>query len=85
MRRLALDRQGAVEALDKAVALNPHNAIAQYQLGQQHLQEGEAAEAIEHLKSALLGDPDDVATLYNLERALRKAGRLDEVSALRGR
>jgi tetratricopeptide (TPR) repeat protein len=80
MRRLALDRQGAVEALEKAVALNPHDAIAQYRLGQQYLQDGEAADAIEHLKSALLGDPDDVAALYNLERALRKTGRLDEAT-----
>lgn len=84
MRRLALDRQGAVEALEKAVALNPHDAIAQYRLGQQYLQDGGAAEAIEHLKSALLGDPDDVATLYNLERALRKTGRLDEAKRIEG-
>ena len=82
MRRLALDSGGAVEALEKAVALNPHDSTAQYRLGQLYLQDGETLKAVDHLKIALLGDPSDVASLYSLDRALRKAGRLEETKPI---
>jgi tetratricopeptide (TPR) repeat protein len=82
MRRLALDSDGAVEALEKAVALNPHDSTAQYRLGQLYLQDGETLKAVDHLKIALLGDPSDVASLYSLDRALRKAGRLEEAKPI---
>jgi tetratricopeptide (TPR) repeat protein len=82
MQRLALDREGAVEALERAVALNPGDAVAQYRLGQLYLQGGDAIKAIEHLKKALLSDPGDLATLYNLGRALRKAGKLEEAKPI---
>ncbi len=85
MRRLSLDPEGAVEALEKAVQLNPDDATAQYRLGQQYLQDEDTGKAIEHLKKALRGDPEDVATLYNLDRALRKAGRLDEAKPVESR
>jgi tetratricopeptide (TPR) repeat protein len=75
LRRLSLDQKGAVQALEKAVALNPDDVTAQYRLGQQYLQNGDAAKAIEHFKKA---DPGDVATLYNLDRALRKAGKRED-------
>lgn len=78
MRRLALDHSGALQALSKAVALNPDDAIAQYRLGQLYLQDGDTVQAIRHFKTALRRDPDDIATLYNLDRALHKAGRLEE-------
>ncbi len=71
MRRLSLDPEGAVEALEKAVQLNPDDATAQYRLGQQYLQDED--------------NPEDVATLYNLDRALRKAGRLDEAKPVESR
>ena len=82
MRRLSLDNSGAVQALEKAVALNPHDSTAQYRLGQLYLQDGEAAKALDHLKIALLRDPSDVAILYSLDRALRKAGKLEEAKAI---
>jgi protein O-GlcNAc transferase len=82
MRRLALDSDGAVQALEKAVALNPHDSTAQYRLGQLYLQNGETLKALDHLKVALLGDPSDVASLYSLDRALRKAGRLEEAKPI---
>jgi len=82
MRRLSLDSSGAVQALEKAVALNPHDSTAQYRLGQLYLQDGEAAKALDHLKIALLRDPSDVAILYSLDRALRKAGKLEEAKAI---
>lgn len=82
MRRLSLDSSGAVQALEKAVALNPHDSTAQYRLGQLYLQDGETVKALDHLKIALLGDPSDLATLYSLDRALRKAGKLEEAKPL---
>ena len=82
MRRLSLDSSGAVQALEKAVALNPHDSTAQYRLGQLYLQGGETVKALDHLKIALLGDPSDVATLYSLDRALRKAGKLEEAKPI---
>jgi tetratricopeptide (TPR) repeat protein len=82
MRRLSLDSSGAVQALEKAVALNPHDSTAQYRLGQLYLQDGEAAKALDHLKIALLRDPSDVAILYSLDRALRRAGKLEEAKPI---
>ena len=79
LRRLSLDQKGAVQALEKAVALNPGDVTAQYRLGQQYLQNGDAGKAIEHFKRA---DPGDVATLYNLDRALRKAGKLEDAEPI---
>lgn len=82
MRRLSLDSSGAVQALEKAVALNPKNSTAQYRLGQLYLQDGETVKALNHLKIALIADPSDLATLYSLDRALRKAGKLEEAKPL---
>ena len=82
MRRLSLDSRGAVQALEKAVALNPNDSTAQHRLGQLYLQDGEAAKALDHLKIALLRDPSDVAILYSLDRALRKAGKLEEAKPI---
>jgi tetratricopeptide (TPR) repeat protein len=82
MRRLFLDNDGAVVALKKAVSLNPHNSTAQYRLGQLYLQNGETVKAINHLKNALLGEPSDIPALYSLDRALRKAGRLEEAKPI---
>jgi superkiller protein 3 len=82
LRRLSLDQEGAVQALEKAVALNPDDATAQYRLGQQYLQNGDAGKAIEHFKRA---DPGDVATLYNLDRALRRAGKQEDAEPIERR
>jgi tetratricopeptide (TPR) repeat protein len=85
MRRLALDRVGAVQALERAVALKPDDALAQYRLGQLYLQEGRAVKAVEHLKKALSFTPDDRATLYNLMLALQKTGRSEEAKPVEAR
>jgi tetratricopeptide (TPR) repeat protein len=79
MRRLALDDRGAREALEKAVTLKPDDGLAQYRLGQLYLQDGQASKAVTHLERALLVDPADLATLYNLERALYKTGTKERV------
>jgi tetratricopeptide (TPR) repeat protein len=85
MRRLALDKVGAVRALERAVALKPNDALAQYRLGQLYLQEGMALKAVPHLKQALSLDPDDRATLYNLMLALRKTGHEEEAKPIDAR
>ena len=82
MRRLALDRAGAMQALQRAVALKPDDALAQYRLGQLCLQDGQALKAVKHLKQALSYTPDDRATLYNLMLALRKTGQLEEAKPI---
>jgi tetratricopeptide (TPR) repeat protein len=82
MRRLSLDSSGAIQALEKAVALNAHDSTAQYRLGHLYLQEGETEKAVDHLRIALAGDPLDAATLYSLDRALRKSGKLEEAETI---
>jgi tetratricopeptide (TPR) repeat protein len=82
MRRLALDRAGAMKALSKAVVLKPDDALAQYRLGQLYLQEGNAPEAVKHLKHSLSYAPNDRATLYNLMLALTKAGQVEEAKRI---
>lgn len=85
MRRLGLDNAGAVRALQRAVRLNPKDALAQYRLGQLYLQNGDSLHAIIHLKKALAQTPNDRATLYNLMLALRKTGRVEEAKAIEKR
>jgi len=85
MRRLALDNAGAIGALQRAVALKPDDALAQYRLGQLYLQGGQAFKAVQHLKQALFYTPNDRATLYNLMLALRKAGRSEEARPIERR
>jgi tetratricopeptide (TPR) repeat protein len=82
MRRIDLDDEGAMHALEKAVTLEPSNALAQYRLGQIYLEDGEAAEAVKHLQQSLSSGSDDRATLYALARALRKSGKLDEAERI---
>jgi tetratricopeptide (TPR) repeat protein len=85
MRRLALDHDGAVQALQRAVTLKPGDALAQYRLGQLYLQDGRALKAVKHLKRALYDAPDDRATLYSLMLALRKTGHFEEAKPLEER
>jgi len=85
MRRLAQDHDGAVQALERAVALKLDDALAQYRLGQLYLQDGHALKAVEHLKQALSCAPDDSATLYNLMLALRRTGQLEEAKPIEKR
>ena len=85
MRRLALDNAGAIGALQRAVALKPDDALAQYRLGQLYLHDGHAPKAVEHLKQALFYAPNDRATLYNLMLALRQTGRAEDTKPIEKR
>jgi Flp pilus assembly protein TadD len=74
VRRLEGDSKGAQQALERAVALDPHDEKAQYRLGVQCLENGRPHEAANYFSKALHGDPDDPAILYNLALALRRDG-----------
>jgi len=62
--------------------LNPNDSVAQYRLGQLYLEEGQPRSVLAHLRKTLLGNNTDIATLYNLERALRKLGNIDEAERI---
>ena len=83
-RRL-LDDADALKAFARAVELNPRDAGAQYRLGSEYLREGKAQAAVLHLTKAMRMNPEDRATLYNLQRALFVNGELDEAARIRAR
>lgn len=72
------DLAGAVSAAARAVAIDPKNARAQYQLGRFYLDSGQAAAALPHLRAARELGANDMPTLYALERALRATGDLEQ-------
>jgi tetratricopeptide (TPR) repeat protein len=63
----------AKEVLDRLLTIDPENADAHYLLGQNLLRAGKTQEAIEHWKSAVRLDPQNLSSLYNLARTLAKA------------
>ncbi|MGA3026431.1 MAG: tetratricopeptide repeat protein [Bryobacteraceae bacterium] len=69
----------AIAPLEKAVALNPDDALARDDLaGALALSNGRTAEAIAFCENALQRSPEDVALHVNLAIALNRAGKLDE-------
>jgi tetratricopeptide (TPR) repeat protein len=84
-RRLLLDDADALKAFARAVELNPRDARAQYRLGSEYLREGKAQAAVLHLTEAMRMNPEDRATVYNLQRALFANGELEEAARIRGR
>lgn len=84
-RRASLDETGALAAFEQAVRLDPGNTTAQFRLGSEYLHAGKAHQAAEHLKLALVLDPEDRAILYNLQRALREDGQTEEAGRIASR
>ncbi len=78
IRRALLDDAGSLSAFQRAVEIDPKDAKAQYWLGSEYLRSGQADPAIKHLRESLAFDPDNRAALYNLQLALRRAGRSAE-------
>lgn len=68
----------AQQALERAVALNPSNALAQNNLGIVLLQRGQSAAALEHLRQAVDLQPDKAEYHKSLAMALALDGRHDE-------
>lgn len=76
---LALGRlKPAVEHLERAVALQSDNFIAQNNLGKALLESGDTEKAILSFKAAISAKPDYVEALYNLANAFSALGRNGE-------
>ena len=75
LRQSLDDEPGTLEAFTHAVAADPHDAEAQYELGSEYLAQGKSSMAVQHLRLArkLMPHPT-LALLYKLDRALRAQG-----------
>jgi protein O-GlcNAc transferase len=69
---------GAVALLQKAVALAPQSAPAQYNLARALLELSRPAEAVPHLEAAIALAPGRAETHNNLANALREVSRAEE-------
>ncbi len=85
VRRNLLDDAGALSAFERAVRIDPGNGKAQFRLGSEYLHSGKPHLAVQHLREALRLDPDDRATLYNLQMALRANGQDEQAKGVEGR
>jgi Flp pilus assembly protein TadD len=85
VRRLLQDETGALQAFERAVQLDPKDSTAQLRLGSQYLRDGKTRQAIAHLRDAARTQPDSRAVLYNLERALREDGQIEEARKVEAR
>lgn len=82
-RKRMLDDTGAFVAFQHAVKADPQNAISQYRLGAEYLNHGKPHEAVMHLQESYRLDPKNQSTLYSLQLALRRDGRLDEAKKMK--
>ncbi len=82
-RKSKLDDRGALVAFQKAVDLNPADAVAQYRLGDEYLRLDNAPQAVEHLQLAYKRNPQDQSVLNALQSALRKEGKTAEANKIR--
>lgn len=80
LRRTTNDQPGTLAAFQRAVACDPGNVEAQYELGSEYLAQGNSRQAVVHLQLARKLMPKvTLAVLYKLDRALRAQG--DKVGA----
>ena len=84
-RKALRDESGALDAHERAVRADPENAVAQYRLGSEYLQQDKTRQAVEHLEAALRLNPDDQSTLYNLQLALRREGQLERAASVKAK
>lgn len=82
-RKILLDDAAALAAFEKAVEFAPQDPIAQTRLGSELLDQNQTRQALPHLEKAVQLDPENQSALYNLERALRRAGQAEEAGAVR--
>ena len=82
-RKAKLDDRGALTAFQRAVDLNPTDAVAQYRLGAEYLRLDDAPHAEEHLRRAYKQNPQDQSVLNALQSALRKQGKTAEANRIR--
>jgi len=82
-RKTLLDDAGAFAAFQRAVELDPDNAISQYRLGAEYLRQGKAHQAVLHLQEAFRLNPENQSTLYSLQLALREDGQLEQARRIK--
>lgn len=82
-RRLKLDSPGALSAFERAVQLNPADAVSQYRLGAEYLRRDQTERALEHLEAAYKLAPQDQSTLNALQSALRQTGRMADAARIK--
>ena len=82
-KKLLLDEPGALAAFQRAVALKPSDAVAQYRLGAEYLRQEKVAQAIDPLEAAARLNGGDQSTLNALAAALRRVGRKEEAAAVK--
>jgi len=80
LKKKLLDDQGALRSFERAVQFTPDNPVAQHQLGVGYLRADKASEAVLHLRKASELKPEDRSHLYQLCRALQRAGRSEEAT-----
>lgn len=82
-RKTLLDEKGALAAYGRASQLNPSDAVAQYRLGAEYLQQDQPHLAVEHLSEAYKLNPKDQSTLNALQTALRRDGKPQEANRIK--
>lgn len=74
------DRREALKQYEKAVSLEPSNAMAQNNLGSLYGELGDTANAITHLEAAIRQKPGQADSRYNLGMAYRDAGMIGKAA-----
>jgi tetratricopeptide (TPR) repeat protein len=82
-RKSLLDDPGAFASFQRAVEVNPDNAVSQYRLGAEHLRRGNAHDAVIHLQKSFQLDPGNQSTLNSLQLALRQDGQIEEAKRIK--
>jgi tetratricopeptide (TPR) repeat protein len=75
------DLAGAIAAFREAVARDPEEKLAQYNLGVSLLEAGETESAFEHLQRAAELDPDFRDAHFNLGKLLLEMGRFEQAAS----
>lgn len=82
-RKQNLNSAGALAAFERAVKVDPNDAVAQYRLGAEYLRQGKPHQAVEHLERSNQIAPQNQSTLNSLQAALRQDGKTEEASKIR--
>lgn len=74
--------QSRIEQYQAFLAKDPGNSFARYVIAQEHLKQGDTAEAVAAFRELIARDPDYVAAYYHGGKALEQAGDPEAARAL---